>query len=291
MARANPGIFSKTIGDLTVTAMLDGQFDGETAMVLGEPGTVEAILHKTGRAVPPRFSISCFLIEHADGSKTLFDGGAGHAFGTLAGRAPLALQALGVDPGEITTILCSHAHPDHVVGLIHEDGSARYPNADLIVSEAELAFWADGQDSANAVNQSLFDGARAGLAAYRDRTRHHKDGAEAMPGIEAVALPGHTPGHTGFILRSGSDALFIWADIIHQPGVQFAYPDFSIAFDVDPELAAKSRRVAFDRASTDKMLVAGIHHDFPLFGHVRRDGSAFAWDAALYSPMADGLVS
>jgi len=77
MARANPGIFSKTIGDLTVTAMLDGQFDGETAMVLGESDKVEAILHKTGRAVPPRFSISCFLIEHADGSKTLFDGGAG----------------------------------------------------------------------------------------------------------------------------------------------------------------------------------------------------------------------
>jgi glyoxylase-like metal-dependent hydrolase (beta-lactamase superfamily II) len=114
--------------------------------------------------------------------------------------------------------------------------------------------------------------------------------SDPMPGIEAVFLPGHTPGHTGFILRSGSDALFLWADVIHVPGIQYAHPEAAVRFDVDPSAARESRKRAFDRASADKMLVAGIHHDFPLFGHLRAHGQAFAWDAEVWSPIATGRV-
>ncbi len=294
MTRANVGTYATQVGDVTVTALLDGQFEGTTSLILGpHEEQSEQWLHETSRHVPPRISVSCFLLEFADGTKALFDGGAGHAFGPVTGLAPKALASLGVKPEEITTILSSHAHPDHVVGLINPDGSARYPNAEFAMTEAEHAYWMSdaNRDAVPDAGKAFFDGARAGLNAYMAKMRHFKDGEEVMPGIESVFLPGHTPGHSGFILRSGSDTLFMWADIIHIPGIQYAHPEAAIGFDVDPQGARASRKRAFDRAATDKMLVAGIHHDFPLFGHLRPHGDAFAWDPLVWSPMATGLVS
>ena len=294
MTRANVGAYSRQVGDVTVTALLDGQFEGTTSLILGpDEQQSEHWLRATSRHVPPRFSVSCFLLEFADGSKVLFDGGCGHAFGPVAGLAPQALASLGVKPEQISTILASHAHPDHVVGLIEADGRARYLNAGLAITEAEHAYWMSDANRAAAsdVNKPFFAGARAGLNAYAAKTRHFKDGEEVMPGIEAVFLPGHTPGHAGFILRSGSDALFLWADVVHAPGIQYAHPEAAVAFDVDPQAARASRKRAFDRASAERMLVAGIHHDFPLFGHLRAHGQAFAWDAEVWSPVATGLAS
>ena len=293
MIRANAGTYSRQVGDVTVTALLDGQFEGTTSLILGpHEEQSEDWLRETSRHVPPRFSIPCFLLEFADGSKALFDGGCGHAFGPVAGLAWRALASLGVEPEQIGTILSSHAHPDHVVGLIETHGSARYSNADLAIMEVEHAHWMSdaNRDAASEVNKQFFDGARAALNGYRAKTRHFKDGEEVMPGVEAVFLPGHTPGHTGFILHSGSEALFLWADVVHLPGIQYAHPEAAVAFDVDPAAARASRKRAFDRASVDKMLVAGIHHDFPLFGHLRAHGRAFAWDTEVWSPMATGLI-
>jgi glyoxylase-like metal-dependent hydrolase (beta-lactamase superfamily II) len=228
-------------------------------MILGtSEAQSEQWLRETFRHVPPRLSISCFLLEFTDGSKALVDGGCGHALGPVAGLAPKALASLGVKPEEIATILLSHAHPDHVGGLIETDGSARYPNAEMAITEVEHAYWMSDVHREDAAKQ-FFDGARAGFTAYAAKTRHFKDGEEVMPGIEAVFLPGHTPGHTGFILRSGSDALFLWADVVHVPAIQYAHPEAAVSFDVDPAAARESRKRAFDRVSTDKMLVAGFH--------------------------------
>jgi glyoxylase-like metal-dependent hydrolase (beta-lactamase superfamily II) len=293
MIRANVGTYSRQVGDVTVTALLDGQFEGTTSLILGpSEAQSEEWLRETFRHVPPRLSISCFLLEFADGSKAMFDGGCGHAFGPVAGLAPKALASLGVKPEEIATILLSHAHPDHVVGLIETDGSARYPNAEMAITEVEHAYWMSDahREAAPDAAKQFFDGARAGVTAYAAKTRHFKDGEEVVPGIEAVLLPGHTPGHTGFILRSGSAALFLWADVVHVPAIQYAHPEAAVSFDVDPSAARESRKRAFDRASADRMLVAGFHHDFPLFGHLRAHGQAFAWDAEVWSPMAVGLV-
>jgi glyoxylase-like metal-dependent hydrolase (beta-lactamase superfamily II) len=293
MTRTNVGTYSRQVGDVTVTALLDGQFEGPASLILGpHEKQSEDWLRVTSRHVPPRFSVSCFVLEFADGSKALLDGGCGHALGPVAGLAPKALTSLGVKPEEIGMILVSHAHPDHVVGLIETDGSARYQNAELAITEVEHAYWMSDahRDAASDIDKPFFDGVRAALNAYAAKTRHFRDGQEAMLGIEAVFLPGHTPGHTGFILRSGSEALFLWADVVHVPGIQYAHPEAAIAFDVNPAAARESRKRAFDRASADKMLVAGIHHDFPLFGHLRAHGRAFAWDAEVWSPMATGLV-
>jgi glyoxylase-like metal-dependent hydrolase (beta-lactamase superfamily II) len=86
---------------------------------------------------------------------------------------------------------------------------------------------------------------------------------EAMAGISAVALPGHTPGHTGWLIASGNESLLIWGDLVHLASVQVARPDTGLVFDVDPQQACATRRRTFDRVAADKLTVAGAHMDFP----------------------------
>src|SRR6202035_2854822 len=102
-------------------------------------------------------------------------------------------------------------------------------------------------------------------------------GGQSVPGITAVPAPGHTPGHTGWLVASGGDALLIWGDVVHLPGLQFAHPDAGMVFDVDGALAIVTRRRIMDMAATDRLRVTGMHMDFPGFGHVVRSGGAYAF--------------
>jgi glyoxylase-like metal-dependent hydrolase (beta-lactamase superfamily II) len=105
---------------------------------------------------------------------------------------------------------------------------------------------------------------------------------EVVKGITSVALPGHTPGHTGFIITSGEESLLIWGDIVHSAALQFAHPEWAIAFDVDQTQAIATRKAIFDRAAADKLLVTGMHLDFPGFGHVAQAGSAYGFMPAFW---------
>jgi glyoxylase-like metal-dependent hydrolase (beta-lactamase superfamily II) len=96
---------------------------------------------------------------------------------------------------------------------------------------------------------------------------------EVLPGISLLALPGHTPGHSGYVISSGGQSLLIWGDIIHVPEVQVARPEVTMVFDTDPHQAAATRKRTFDMVATDRQLVAGMHVHFPGFAHVVRDGN------------------
>ncbi len=112
-----------------------------------------------------------------------------------------------------------------------------------------------------------------------------------LPGVTAVELAGHTPGHTGWMIASGGAALFIWADVVHLPGLQFAHPDVGLAFDVDGAKGKAARHRALDMAATDRLLVAGMHLDFPTFGHVRRAGAGYAFEPLVWAPTDVGLFA
>ena len=101
---------------------------------------------------------------------------------------------------------------------------------------------------------------------------------EAMPGISAVLMPGHTPGHTGWLIQSGKDGLLIWGDLVHLAAIQIPRPDTGLVYDVDPQMACATRMRMFDRIAADRLAVAGAHMDFPGFGAIVRKGTGFAFE-------------
>lgn len=284
----NPGIHHITIGDITVTALNDGAFEAKTEYLVGIPGhEAEDLLRGTFRAVPPRITVSSFLVTHG-GRHTLIDAGGGSAMGPEFGHQRKHLADLGIQPADIARICVTHAHVDHVMGLVDDGGAAWYPNAELVIHEAEPAFWLNDEIAAKAPEaaKDAFNTAKRGLSPYLPRMRTVKDGGEAAPGISAVHLPGHTPGHSGWMITSGAEALLVWGDVVHIPGVQFARPEAGMGFDTDIELGRKSRVRIFDRVASEGLLVAGMHLDFPCFGHVARAGGGYAFVPEVWRPAA-----
>jgi glyoxylase-like metal-dependent hydrolase (beta-lactamase superfamily II) len=280
------GLHHKRIGDIVVTAINDGMFEGAFAMLSNFPAAEAEALHQAAfRAIPPRLAINCFLIQ-AGGRRILVDSGFGGAIGPLAGHLANNLQGLGVAPAEIDTVLCTHLHPDHVGGLVDSAGAAVFPNAELVVHADDHRYWGDDATLTGATtdqDRGFVQLARATIAAYADRTRLLTAG-EALPNISILPEPGHTPGHSGWVIASGGEALLIWGDIVHMPGVQFARPEAGMGFDVDGAAAIETRKRIMDMTATDRLLVAGMHLDFPCFGHVARASSGYAFVPDVWTP-------
>jgi glyoxylase-like metal-dependent hydrolase (beta-lactamase superfamily II) len=265
------------VGELEVIAVSDGVLSAPLDVVLGmDKAEVERL---TGRRDHLPISVNAFLVGRA-GKWALVDVGAGNTMGPTLGKLPENLRALGVAPATIETIVLTHLHPDHSNGLVDEAGNAVYANAEVVVHEREAAFWLDRDPSTGATERIRGNIAKAAVSTkpYRARMRRVRDG-EAMPGISALALAGHTPGHTGWLIQSGGDALLIWGDLVHFASLQVARPDTGLVYDVDPQAACATRKRIFDRLAADRLRVAGAHLDFPGFGTIVRKGAGFAFEA------------
>lgn len=284
------GVYRRGVGEITVTALLDGVLGLHPDQLLSgsDPETNARLLRAAFVAGPAiDTSINAYVIETA-GRTLVVDGGAAGAFGPTAGNLPAALAAAGVAPEAVDTLVCSHLHPDHVGAFTTADGAAAFPNAELRLHPAEHGFWTDPANFAGADDQTLAFAqmARAAVAPYADRLHLTEDGGELAPGVSLVHLPGHTPGHSGVMVSSAGQELLLWADIVHIGPIQFARPAVTIAFDVDQPLAAATRARVLDRVATDRVEIAGAHIDFPSFGHVEAVGTGYRfvpsrWDHQL----------
>lgn len=281
--RQVPGVYHLPCGDILVTALNDGTFGKGVDFfdyVTGPPKDQLVAMHRAAyRSVPPLIAVNAFLLHMAD-RLVLVDSGCGSTFGADLGLLSGNLAAVGISPEDIDTILMTHLHPDHVGGLTDASAGAVFPNAELIVHADEQAYWSDPKVLASATDEQdrqWIQLTLAALTAYRGRTRLVTRG-EVLPGITAVPAPGHTPGHTGWLIASGGETLLIWGDLVHLQGIQFMYPDAGMSrVDVDSALAAITRRRIMDMAAADHLRVAGMHLDFPSFGHLARDGAHFAF--------------
>jgi glyoxylase-like metal-dependent hydrolase (beta-lactamase superfamily II) len=222
---------SRKVGDIKVTALSDGRLATSLDVILGMDRTEAARLAgTTGGDV--HIAVNAFLLK-LSGRWALIDAGAGNSMGPALGRLAENLRAFGVAPEEIAAVFLTHIHPDHSNGLVDASGHAVYPNAELIVHETEARFWLDRDEASGANERIRRNIAKAAVATapYRQRLRTVREG-EAMAGVAAVALPGHTPGHSGWLIASGKESLLIWGDLVHLASVQVARPDTGLVFDV-----------------------------------------------------------
>ncbi len=275
-----PTAYDRMVGDVRVTTLLDGVFPLQQTLVTNlDPAAIAEGLRRAylDPAGPVPLPVTVHVLRQGD-QITVIDGGAGTAFGPSLGRLAPSLAAIGVAPESVNRLVVTHMHPDHIGGFVTEAGAA-FPAATLHVSAADLAFWTDEGIAAGVPDSSkpFFALARAVAAAYGERVMPFEGDVDLGGGLSAIAMPGHTIGHTGYRLSSGNDQLILWGDMAAVAALQFTHPDSGIAFDSDGVQAAATRRKMLDMIVTDRIAVAGTHLPFPGFGHVEAKDGAYAW--------------
>jgi len=273
--REDDGIHSFDVGSIKLTMIADGviPLPAEIFPTLDED-VFRSTLSRVGVSSDTfPAAVNAFVIE-IDETVHLVDAGAGSTIAPTLGKVSERLGTAGYAPEQIQSLIVSHLHPDHIGGAVSE-GRAVFPNAEMIVSETEHAFWTDPDNRANAPedSQPFFDMATGAINAYEDRLRLLSGEADVITGITALPLPGHTPGHCGFAISSGRDNLLIWADIVHMQHLQFNDPEVYLAFDVDPEQAVATRKKVLDQVAVDNLAIAGMHLLYPGTGQVEKKTS------------------
>ncbi|MEO0568312.1 MAG: MBL fold metallo-hydrolase [Pseudomonadota bacterium] len=279
-ATSAPAMFDAPLGNYKITSIFDGMGPLQKGMFIGDQAAIDTALAAggiTGDAMPA--PITAFLLQSADRT-ILIDAGMGEldAFGPGFGRVSDALQAVGVTVEDVDMVIVTHAHLDHIGGLI-KGGAAVFPNAEVVLTEIEHGFWSDAGIAAQAPQeaQGMFQLAQAVFGAYSGRLSLVASGAEVAPGIRMELSPGHTPGHALVQIDGGDRQLLMVADTLHSSVLHTALPDVGFGFDVDSTTAAASRRRVFDRAASDNLIIAATHVPFPGFGRFVRSGEAYAY--------------
>ncbi|HEY4546752.1 MAG TPA: MBL fold metallo-hydrolase [Pedomonas sp.] len=268
-----PGGYRFRVGDAVVTALTDGstQQDIRPLMHGATPEEIDQLLARDFLVNPVEMSMNAFLVEMGE-RKILVDVGAGEEFGpNLAGKMRDGLAALGVKPDEITDVLITHAHMDHIGGLAY-GGKPAFPKATIHLGQHDAAFFGDTKAVARTGYPEAFVKTYARTVGVYPaaQVRPFTGTAEILPGITATEHPGHTPGTAIYTLTSKGQSIHFVGDTVHVASVQLRRPAVTMSFDIDPKNARKVRETVFARFADDAALIAGPHLQFPGVGRLRK---------------------
>ena len=219
----------------------------------------------------------CMVVSTGEHS-VLVDTGA-DGLDANTGRLLRNLQAEGIAPGDIDTVILTHGHPDHVGGNTDAEGKPTFPKARHVMWKDEWDFWTS--EKANLKlgehgKEVLLKFARTNLPPIQGQLDLIDHETEIVPGIHVVAAPGHTPGHMAVAISSGGEQLLCVSDAVLHP-IHLEQPEWHAATDLAPEQVTATRRRLLHRAAAENALVLAFHFPFPGLGRVVQKGRGWQW--------------
>lgn len=188
------------------------------------------------------------------------------------------LKASGIDRNNVDMVVISHFHGDHINGLLTADNKLAFPNAEVLVPATEWKYFMDDGEMGKQTTERMkgvFANARRVFDALKRKVTPYEAGKEIAPGINAVATPGHTPGHTSLIVSSGNSSVYVQADVTNHPALFVRNPGWHAFFDQDAAMAEATRRKVYDMLVTEKMMVQGFHYPFPSVAYIEKAGTGY----------------
>ncbi len=286
-----PSFYRSKLGDFEITVISDG------ARAIPLPPTfvrnvsnAEVLAAAEAAYMPKGSIVAPFnpIVVNTGTKLVLIDTGYGPGIAPTVGLLPATLAAAGIDPKAIDIVLISHMHGDHILGLKTPDGALAFPNAEIKVPAVDWTYWMSDENMSKApegFQKASFGFCRKIFSNLADKVTRYDWGKEVAPGITAVDSSGHTPGHTAFVIASGSGRLFFQGDVCNVPDLFLRNPEWQVMFDSEPEKAVATRRRIYDMASAEKILVSGYHFPFPGLGYIEKAGTGYRFVPAAWSPV------
>ena len=272
-----PGFFRFMIGNYEITSIYDGYANMKSTAFIGqEKDKSEELLKKefahtalNDGDFTVKLSVNTFLVNNKK-DLILIDAGGGHSLGPTMGLSKNNIILSGYKPEDITKILLTHLHPDHISGLVI-DGKIVYPNAVIYVNKNESEYWLSEKNYKKEMKEALDPYIK------NKQYKVFENGTEISEGIKGISLPGHTVGHTGFEVASNNNKIIFWGDLTHGYEIQFPHPEVTFIYDYDQNQARETRKMFMKKAAAEKTLIGGSHLPFPGIGHIAENGAGYRW--------------
>lgn len=279
-----PEFYRFKLGTAECTVVTDGQ------LPLGDPAAAFSNITKDEIArelhdnfLPAKNAVleQNVLVVNFGDRVVLFDTGMGseRLFGDSTGKLQPTLRQAGIDPANVDAVVMSHAHIDHCGGLVADDGSRNFPNAQYFIGEPDFNYWTSDSiiPSDYPARPHFLGQARKNLLPVKDAIHFYKDHEEILPGITALSAPGHTVSHTVFMINVGNDQLCYIGDLAHHPVLLLERPRTHFAYDTDAAQSAESRVRMMDMFAAQRIPILAYHFAWPGIGHVAKQGEGYRY--------------
>ncbi len=297
IGKQNAGWYRYKVGDIEITVVTDGynMFKFPDGFVVGKSrdevnkGLAAAFLQPGPDMVGVPYSP---IVINTGSRLAVIDTGIGAGMLEKSkgrvGQFQTNLKASGIDPAQVDVVIISHFHGDHINGLLGADGKPAFPKAEVMVPAPEWKYFMDDAEMGKQTTdrmKGVFAGARRVFDALGRKVTQYEAGKDVLPGVQAVAAYGHTPGQMAFMVTSGNGKVFVQSDVTNIP-LFVRNPDWAIMFDQDAKMAEATRRKVYDMVSADRIPVQGFHYPFPALAYIEKAGNAYRenyvpWNAAI----------
>ncbi len=278
-----------TLGELELFILTDGYIHEENLKSFAPRGTVselKSILKNNFRPVSYIDMAMNIMLVKAKNKLILLDTGMGIFADERTGFLLKSLQKAGFSAKDITDVFISHAHPDHIGGVVDKQNQLIFPNADIFISKTEHDFWmqASMKDFSNSalktqpefLNQ-IIPAVRNILKTIQPKLKFYDLTNPLYDHFTFQLAPGHTPGLTVTTISSGNEKLIYIADLIHSDVVLFPHPEWGYFGDTDLDTAIASRKELLKQLADSKMRAFAYHLPWPGLGFTKSKGGAFEW--------------